>query len=40
MQSTVGHKDESLGVHFKSDTSAHFNEDNKRQTTITQEQNN
>ena len=36
MQSTVGHKDQMLGVHFKSDTRAHFNEDNWRQTKITE----
>ena len=35
-QSTMGHRDQMLGVHFKSDTSAHFNEDNWHQTTITE----
>ena len=39
MQSTVGHRDQILGVHFKSDTSAQFNEDNWRQTTITENRN-
>ena len=39
MQSTVGHRDQILGVDFKSDTSAQFNEDNWRQTTITENKN-
>ena len=39
MQPTMGHKDQMLGVHFKSDTSAQFNEDNRRQTTITENRN-
>ena len=39
MQCTVGHRDHILGVHLKSDTSAHFNEDNWRQTTITENRN-
>ena len=39
MQSTVDHRDQSLGVHFKSDTSEQFNEDNWRQTTITENRN-
>ena len=39
MQSTVGHRDQILGVHLKSDTNAHFNDDNWRQTTITENRN-
>jgi len=39
MQSTVGHRDQIVGVDFKSDTSAQFNEDNWRQTTITENKN-
>jgi len=39
MQSTVGHRDQMLGVHLKSDTSTQFNEDNWRQTTITENRN-
>ena len=39
MQSTVGHRDHILGVNFKSDTSVQFNEDNWRQTTITENRN-
>ena len=35
----MGHRDEILGVHYKSDTSAHFNQDNWRQTTITENRN-
>ena len=39
MQSTVGHRYKILGVHLKSDTNAQFNEDNWRQTTITENRN-
>ena len=35
----MGHRDQILGVHYKSDTSAHFNQDNWRQTTITENRN-